>query len=87
MQHVAIALAILNALTFLLYGVDKAAAKRGGRRVPENVLHLCALMGGWVGALLAQRLLHHKTGKPAFQFVFLITVLANGAFLLWIIRQ
>ena len=87
MHYAAIALAVLNAFTFLLYGVDKAAARRGGRRVPENLLHLGALMGGWLGALLAQRLFHHKTGKRSFQCVFLITVLANGVFLLWMIRQ
>ncbi len=87
MQYAAIALAVLNAFTFLLYGADKAAAKRGGRRVPENVLHLCALMGGWLGALLAQRLFQHKTGKRRFQFVFLITILVNGAFLFWVSRH
>jgi len=46
MQRMAIALAILNALTFLLYGTDKAAARRGGNRVPENVLHLTILVNG-----------------------------------------
>ena len=87
MQYVAIALAVLNAFSFLIYGADKAAARRGGRRVPENVLHLCALLGGWMGALLAQRVFHHKTGKRRFQFVFLITVLANGACLFWILHH
>jgi len=87
MQGTAIALAVLNAFTFLLYGADKAAAKRGSRRVPENVLHLCALMGGWVGALLAQRLFHHKTEKRSFQSIFLITILVNGAFLFWVFRH
>lgn len=87
MHYAAIALAALNAFTFLVYGADKVLARRDARRVPENLLHLCALMGGWLGALLAQRLFHHKTGKRRFQFVFLITVLANGAFLLWMIRQ
>ena len=87
MQRMTIALAILNALTFLLYVADKATARRGGNRIPENVLHLCALMGGWVGALLAQRLFHHKTGKRSFQSIFLITILVNGAFLFWVFRH
>jgi uncharacterized membrane protein YsdA (DUF1294 family) len=51
------------------------------------MLHLLAVMGGWPGAFLAQRLFHHKTEKRAFQCVFLLTVLANGACLLWMIRQ
>lgn len=87
MQGMALALAVLNALTFLLYAADKSAARRGDRRIPENVLHLFALLGGWIGALLAQRLFRHKTGKRAFQSVFLLTVLANGAFLLWMLHQ
>jgi uncharacterized membrane protein YsdA (DUF1294 family) len=87
MQRMAIALAILNALTFLLYGIDKAAARRGGNRIPENILHLLALLGGWPGAFLAQRLLRHKTGKRRFQSIFLVTVLVNGAFLFWIYRH
>ena len=87
MQHILLALAVLNALTFVLYAVDKSAARRGGRRIPENILHLFALMGGWIGALLAQRLFRHKTGKRAFQFVFLLMALANIAFLLLMLRR
>lgn len=87
MQRMAIALAILNAFTFLLYGADKAAARRGGNRIPENILHLLALLGGWAGAFMAQRLFRHKTGKRRFQSIFRITVLVNGAFLFWVFRH
>lgn len=87
MQGAAITLAILSASTFLLYGADKAAARQGGNRVPENILHLLALLGGWPGAILAQRLFRHKTGKRAFQRVFGVTVLVNAAFWVWFIGR
>lgn len=63
--------------TFLVYGWDKWAAKRGKRRVPEKNLHLLALIGGWPGALLAQNFLRHKSSKASFRRVFWFTVGLN----------
>lgn len=56
----------LSTALFLVYGMDKWAAKRGGARVAEFSLHLVALMGGWPGALLGQQIFRHKTAKPLF---------------------
>ncbi|QWV98702.1 DUF1294 domain-containing protein [Geomonas nitrogeniifigens] len=64
---------------FFLYAADKSAAIRGARRISERTLHLAGLFGGWPGALLAQRLLHHKSQKGSFQLAFRFTVLANSA--------
>lgn len=69
--------AALSLLAFLCYGIDKLAARRGGSRIPERRLHLLALLGGWPGALLAQRLFRHKSRKRAFQRMFWGTVLLN----------
>lgn len=66
-------------LTFLLYWRDKVHASRDEWRIAEKTLHLCSLVGGWPGALLAQRLLHHKSRKRSFQVVFIATVLINIA--------
>lgn len=66
-------------ITFVVYAVDKSAARTGGRRVPERRLHLLALLGGWPGALLARRWLRHKSRKPRFSAVFWLTVLGNVA--------
>jgi len=71
----------LSAVAFVVYRYDKSAAERGRRRVAERTLHLIALLGGWPGALAAQRLLRHKSAKPAFLAVFWLTVLVNCAFL------
>jgi uncharacterized membrane protein YsdA (DUF1294 family) len=73
----AVAYAALSAACVALYAADKSAAVAGRRRIPESTLLLCGLAGGWPGALLAQRLLSHKTRKQAFQHKFWGTVVAN----------
>ena len=72
-------LVALNIGTAIAYAVDKRAARRGTRRVPERTLLVCGLAGGWPGAVLAQQLLRHKTGKPAFRRAFALTVAAHLA--------
>ena len=54
-------LAAANVITALLYGADKAKARRGAWRIPEHVLLGCGICGGALGALLGMRLFHHKT--------------------------
>jgi uncharacterized membrane protein YsdA (DUF1294 family)/cold shock CspA family protein len=68
-----------SALTYAVYTSDKRAARRGGSRVPEAMLHLMSLAGGWPGALLAQQFLRHKTTKPGFRKVFIATGWLNVA--------
>ena len=77
--HVLGAYAVLSALTFVVYGVDKSAAQRQAWRVPEANLHLLALLGGWPGATLAQQWLRHKSQKAEFRAVHWAVVLANFA--------
>lgn len=75
----------LSLVTFLVYFKDKSAAKNGRWRTPEATLHLLALVGGWPGALIAQRTFRHKTKKTSFQVVFWITVVFNiVALLIWV---
>lgn len=48
----------INAITFLVYGIDKYKAKRGKWRVPESTLLWLALIGGSIGAYLGMRMWH-----------------------------
>ena len=73
----------LSAVTFIVYAVDKSAARQGGWRTPEKTLHLLALAGGWPGALVAQRKLRHKSSKQTFRSIFWFTVLLNCAVFAW----
>ena len=67
----------LSSIAFILYAVDKSAAKRNAQRIPEKSLHLVSLLGGWPGAILAQKICRHKTKKQPFRFIFWLTVILN----------
>jgi uncharacterized membrane protein YsdA (DUF1294 family) len=50
--------------TFALYGLDKRMARAGRKpRVPERVLNLLTMAGGFVGAWAGRALFHHKTNS------------------------
>lgn len=76
-----------SVVAFVMYAFDKSAAKNNRWRTPENTLHFFGLIGGWPGALVAQRLLRHKSKKASFQFVFWITVVFNCAALGWLLMS
>jgi uncharacterized membrane protein YsdA (DUF1294 family)/cold shock CspA family protein len=79
--HILALYLVLSLLTFIMYALDKSAAKNGAWRTQESTLHLLSLAGGWPGALIAQQKLRHKSKKQTFRAVFWVTVLLNcGAF-------
>jgi uncharacterized membrane protein YsdA (DUF1294 family) len=67
---------VVSLFTFVAYRSDKRRAEAGEWRIPEWVLHMAELAGGWPGAFLAQRLFRHKTAKVSYQVQFWIIVLA-----------
>ncbi|WP_445636957.1 CSD domain-containing protein [Nostoc sp. DSM 114161] len=71
---------VMSLLTFILYADDKSRAKQGRWRIPENTLHLCEFMGGWLGAFIAQKTLHHKSSKASYQAVFWVIVVIHIIF-------
>ena len=60
---------VVGLVTFFAYGWDKRQARLDRSRIPESTLHFLALCGGWLGALIGQRVFRHKTQKVFFQFV------------------
>lgn len=67
----------MSTVAFIVYGLDKWAAKSDARRTPESTLQFYALLGGWPGALLAQQVFRHKSSKRSFQITFWFTVALN----------
>lgn len=78
--------AIMTVVTFVLYGADKAKAKRGSWRIPEKTLLLFAMCFGGLGAFLGMKLFRHKTKHTSFRIlvpVFMIIqfiIIAVGAY-------
>ena len=72
-------------VTFLLYGDDKAQARRGGWRIPEAVLHWLALAGGFPGGWAGRSVFHHKTQKGFFTFVLLVATLIHLGVVYWLV--
>ena len=77
--------AALGIITYITYSKDKAAAQKGHWRTPESTLHLLSALGGWVGAMVAQTYLRHKSQKPEFRMTYYLTVVINMAVLLFVI--
>ena len=67
----------VSLLAYYFYWTDKRRAQRNEWRVPEASLHLCALVGGWPGAFVAQQQFRHKTKKISFLSVFWLIVLSH----------
>ena len=74
-------LASTGIVTFALYGFDKMQAKRDGGRVPEMILHLLTIAGGFIGGWAGRLVFRHKTRKPVFLIVLtLATILHVGGY-------
>ena len=78
---------VFSACSFFAYQHDKSAAQSNQWRTPESTLHILSILGGWPGALLAQKMFRHKSRKVSFQLVFWITVALNCVGVVWFSRS
>ena len=58
----------INAVTFIVYGIDKYKAKKAKLRIPEATLLLLAVLGGSIGAWMGMKVWHHKTMHKKFKY-------------------
>ncbi|PXA68267.1 DUF1294 domain-containing protein [Cryobacterium arcticum] len=68
---------VASVVCFVVYAVDKSAAKAQRQRVSESTLLFLGVVGGWPGAIVAQQTLRHKTQKASFLRAFWGTVVIN----------
>ena len=72
-------IACINISTFFAYWADKRAAIKGDWRTPEAHLHALEFLGGWIGALFAQKIFHHKNKKHSYQIMFWLMLVLECA--------
>jgi uncharacterized membrane protein YsdA (DUF1294 family) len=73
-------LAVVNAVSFVLFGVDKLNSMRGGWRISEATLLLVAFCGPF-GAFAGMLLFRHKTRKTKFLLVPIFIFIQLGVIL------
>lgn len=69
----------INAVSFLLFALDKIKAKAGAWRISEFALMLLAIIGGSIGSLLALIICRHKIRVPKFKFGIPVIILMQAA--------
>jgi uncharacterized membrane protein YsdA (DUF1294 family) len=78
----------VSVITFGLFGLDKALSKSDKARIPESVLHLFTLLGGFPGQILGRVVFRHKTNfkrHPSFTIVLVISIIIQIAILFFIL--
>jgi uncharacterized membrane protein YsdA (DUF1294 family)/cold shock CspA family protein len=78
---------VASTVSFFVYARDKTAAVKAQWRTAESTLHMLSLVGGWPGAIVAQKFLRHKSKKLSFQIGFCITIVLNCAGLVWLLSS
>ena len=68
MSCLAYYLLAINAVAFIMYGIDKYKAKKAKWRIPEATLLLLAVLGGSIGAWMGMKVWHHKTMHKKFKY-------------------
>ena len=74
----------INAVTFIVYGIDKYKAKKAKWRIPEATLLLLAVLGGSIGAWMGMKVWHHKTIHKKFKYGIPVILLIQIALMTYL---
>ncbi len=81
-------LVAVSIATFTLYGLDKTNARlqgsRAKHRVPKRLLHMLALLGGFVGGWLGMFIFWHKVRHPIFWTILIFSTVVHSSLWLFI---
>jgi len=83
---VLVLLVIVNAVSLLLFGVDKFRSMRRGWRIPESRLLLAAFFGPF-GAYGGMLLFRHKTLKTRFLMVPVFLLIQSSLIVYFLLKQ
>ena len=97
---VLIYLAVINVVTFFVYGIDKwrstsgrllpkgrKKAKKSKWRIRETALLGLAVLGGSIGARLGMKVWHHKTLHKKFRYGVPVTIIVQLALIGYILYR
>lgn len=87
MEPFFIYIALINIVAGTLFAYDKFCAEHSHRRIPERVLHLGELLGGFPMIILLMYGLRHKCSKFAYYIWTYLIVLLWGVVLFFIFRN
>ena len=76
-------LLVINAATFIIYGIDKDKAKKAKWRISAATLLTMAAVGGSIGAWLGMKAWHHKTLHRKFKYGVPIILLIQIALMIY----
>ena len=84
-----IAVALINLITFITYGIDKLKAKSKGckSRISERVLLTMAAIGGSLGALVAMQIFSHKIQHAKFKYGVPALLLIHATLVIFILLK
>jgi len=77
-------LIVINAVAFIMMGMDKSKSRKGAWRIPEARLIGTAIIGGSVGILGGMHVFRHKTKHAKFKWGIPLIIIMQGILSLWI---
>ena len=77
----------INAVAFIVYGIDKYKAKKAKWRISEATLLLMAVIGGSIGAWAGMRLWHHKTMHKKFKYGIPLIIIFQVALAVYLLTN
>lgn len=76
---------LISVITAAVTVVDKQNAKRGGRRIPEDLLLTLGLLGGAFAEYITMKLIHHKTRHIKFMLGLPLEILIHIAIVVFVL--
>lgn len=86
-QAIFIYLFAINAVAFIVYGIDKYKAKHAKWRISEATLLLFAIIGGSIGAWCGMKAWHHKTMHKKFKYGVPVIFILQVVLAVWLINK